>query len=556
MKNRNMWLYGAVKVIHSVSKYLELVCYYLFLDAVIMKKQMKLLFPIVGAYIGCYLVETLLCVIERCAYNHIFPAMVLQTKKTIMDKYERLDVGLIRDYAASDLKARLNDDTENFAQYYVKKIDICVGVINTVIVLCILFYFNVYLTLFCLVMLPISFYITKNISSRNNMAYMDLRNEQVNSDNFSYNIIQSWKEIRLNGVINTICDEYNSFCNRIGKLYVKTHILWFLNRTFIAFKDAFVTKMSIYFVGGILILKGYTNVSVLLVFMQFYENLISTIVGIGDLKVSIGREKESISKIENILAIENCEKVVPVNPTIEVIELENINFSYDSQLVLKNICLEIEKGKKIGIVGKSGCGKSTLLKLMVGINNIDAGKILIDGVEINKIDMKYLYNKIGIIMQDSYLFNLSIKDNLLFGKEMATDDEIEQACKKAQIHDYIMSLEDNYHTVIGENGVRLSGGQRQRLVIARMLLHNPDIIFFDEATSALDSENEAEIIKEIMGYTSDKTFVIVAHDLDTITNCDYLYFIENGNIEDKGTHSELLNRNMSYRRLWGVQYDK
>lgn len=551
MKNRSMWLYGAVKVIHSVSKYLELVCYYLFLDAVIMKKQMIFLFPIVGAYIGCYLVETLVCVIERRVYNHIFPSMVLQTKKTIMDKYERLDVGLVRDYAASDLKTRLNDDSENFAQYYLKKIDMCIGVINTLIVLCILFCFNVYLALFCSVMLPISFYITKNISSRSNMAYMDLRNEQVNSDNFSYNIIQSWKEIRLNGVINTICEEYNSFCNKIGKLYVKMHVFWFLNRTFIAFKDAFVTKMSIYFVGGILILKGYTNVSVLLVFMQFYENLISTIVGIGDLKVSIGREKESISKIENILVIENHERVVPVNSTIEAIKLENVNFSYDSQLVLKNICLKIEKGKKIGIVGKSGCGKSTLLKLMMGINSIDDGKILVNGVEIDKIDMKYLYNKMGIIMQDSYLFNLSIKDNLLFGKEMATDDEIEQACKKIQIHDYIMGLEENYNTIIGENGIRLSGGQRQRLVIARMLLHNPDIIFFDEATSALDSENEAEIIREIMGYTLDKTFVIVAHDIDTITNCDFIYFIENGNIEDKGTHSELLDRNMSYRKLWG-----
>ena len=551
MKNKSMWLYGTVKLIHSVSKYLELACYYLLLNEVIMNRQLGLLFPIVGAYIGCFLIETLLCVTERYAYNHIFPSMVLQTKRIIMDKYERLDVGVVRNYEVSDLKTRLNDDTENMAQYYVKRIDMCVGVINIIVVLCVLFYFNVYLALFCLVMLPISFYITKGISSRSNMAYMDLRNAQVKSDNFSYNIIQSWKEIRLNGVRNTICEEYNTFCNTIGKLYVKTHIFWFLNRTFIAFKDAFVTKLSIYFVGGILILKGYTNVSILLVFMQFYENLISTIVAIGDLKVNIGKEKESINMIDNILAIDDSPKIVPTNMDIESVEVENISFSYENQPKLKNINLKIQRGMKIGIVGKSGCGKSTLLKLLVGINRTDSGNISVDGVKIDNLDMNYLYNKMGIIMQDSYLFNISIKDNLLFGKESATDNEIEQACRKAQIYDYIMSLEDRYNTVIGENGVRLSGGQRQRLVIARMLLHNPDILLFDEATSALDSENETEIVREIMGSASNKTFVIVAHDLDTIMNCDYIYFLENGYIEDEGTHSELMNRNVSYRKLWG-----
>ena len=255
--------------------------------------------------------------------------------------------------------------------------------------------------------------------------------------------------------------------------------------------------------------------------------------------------------IDNILAIDDSPKIVPTNMDIESVEVENISFSYENQPKLKNINLKIQRGMKIGIVGKSGCGKSTLLKLLVGINRTDSGNISVDGVKIDNLDMNYLYNKMGIIMQDSYLFNISIKDNLLFGKESATDNEIEQACRKAQIYDYIMSLEDRYNTVIGENGVRLSGGQRQRLVIARMLLHNPDILLFDEATSALDSENETEIVREIMGSASNKTFVIVAHDLDTIMNCDYIYFLENGYIEDEGTHSELMNRNVSYRKLWG-----
>lgn len=546
-----------IKIIHSISKYLELICYYLFLNSVIIKKQIQLLLPIVGAYIGCYLLETFLCMLERYIYNYIFSSIVLQTKKELMNSYEKLDITSVRGYTSSDLKTRLNDDTEKFAQFYAKKIDMYVGVVNVIIVLSILFYFNIYLSIFCLIMLIISFYITKSISLKSNVAYVDLRNEQINTNNFLYNTIQSWKEIRLNGVTNIICNEYNLFCDRIGKLYVKTHIFWFLNRTFIAFKDTFITKMSIYFVGGILILKGYTNVSVLLVFMQFYDSLISTIVSISDLKVGIGKEKESSLKIKDLLSIKNCSKIVPDNPIIKTIELRNVNFSYSNQLILKNISLKVEKGEKIGIVGKSGCGKSTLLKLMAGMNSIYEGKIFVDDVEIEKIDMQYLHSKIGIIMQDSHLFNLSIKDNLLFGKETATDDEIKQACKKAQIHDYIMGLENNYNTIIGENGVKLSGGQRQRIIIARMILHNPDIIFLDEATSALDSENETEIIREMMEYASNKTFVIVTHNLDTVINFDFIYFIENGEIKDKGTHKELMGKNINYRKLWGdQQHDK
>lgn len=551
MNTKDFWLYGMIKVMHSITKCTDLACYYLFLDKIIMKKQMGFLVPMVGLYICSYMIESIMCFVERKVYNRIFPSIVLQTKKSIMEKYAKLDIGLVKIYAASDLKTRINDDTENAAQYYVKRIDMIVGVINISIVLCILFCLNIYLALFCLVMLPISFYITKGISSRSNKAYTDLRNEQVKSDNFSYNTIQSWKEIRLNGVKKKVCEEYNLYCNSIGKLYVKTHIFWFLNRTFIAFKDAFVTKMSIYFVGGILILKGITNVSVLLVFMQFYENLISVIVDIGDLKVSMGREKESISKIENILQIENRERITPSNSTIEYIEMKNVSFSYDSQSILEDVNLSIIRGKKIGVVGKSGCGKSSLLKLLVGINSKCGGNIYIDSIELDKVNREYLYDKIGIIMQDSHLFNLSIRDNLLFGKEIATDEEMKLACNKAQINDFIMTLENGYDTVIGENGVRLSGGQRQRLVIARMLLHNPDIIYFDEATSALDSEIEVEIIREIMGNISDKTFVIVAHDLDTITNCDYIYFINNGCVEDCGTHIELLGRNISYKKMWG-----
>lgn len=548
---KKMVFYLFLRIVYSFSGYLDLICYYLFLDIVIMKKQKDFLFLLVGLYLCCYFIETFLCVIEKRVYNKIFPGIVMRAKDKLMKKYIRLDLKQIKEYSSSDLKSRINEDTENLAQYYVKKIEILVLIVNTLVVLTALYYFNIYLAIFCSIMLPISFVITKHISYRSNDAYMNLRDVQIQSDNFSYFSIQNWKEIRLNGIKNKVGEEYNMFCDKIGSLYVKTHIYWFLNRTFIAFKDAFVTKISLYFIGGILIIRGYSEVSILLVFMQFYERLINTMIGIGDLRVNMGKEKESASKIQNTLDVEEYDKINPVNNTIHTIEMREGKFRYENNLIVDNISLMIERRKIIGIVGKSGCGKSTILKLMTGINTLNDGEVLIDSVPVDKINLDYIYNKIGIIMQDSYLFNLSIRENLLFGKETATEEEIAQACKRANILDYILGLDDKFDTIIGENGVRLSGGQHQRLVIARMLLHDPEIIFFDEATSALDSENETEIVKGIISQMAEKTFVIVSHDIDIIRKCNYIYFIENGRVKDEGSHNEIMSRDAKYEKMWG-----
>ena len=237
------------------------------------------------------------------------------------------------------------------------------------------------------------------------------------------------------------------------------------------------------------------------------------------------------------------------------IELRNVTYAYDEEKdVLFGVDLKIEKGKTFALVGPSGGGKTTICHLIPHFYDLDEGKILIDGIDITSIKRESLRRNIGIVQQDIYLFNASIKDNILYGRLDATDDEVIEAAKRANIHDYIMTLDKRYDTVIGERGVRLSGGQKQRLSIARVFLKNPPILILDEATSALDNTTEILIQQALDELCRGRTTLVVAHRLSTIKNADEIAVVANGRIVEQGTHTELLDKNGIYADLYELQF--
>ncbi len=237
------------------------------------------------------------------------------------------------------------------------------------------------------------------------------------------------------------------------------------------------------------------------------------------------------------------------------IEFRNVKCSYDEgKHVLKGINLEIKKGCKYALVGPSGGGKTTICHLIPRFYNISSGSIFIDGKDISTFTASSLRRNIGIVQQDIYLFNASIKENILYGRLDATDDEVIAAAKSANIHDYIMTLEKGYDTVIGERGVRLSGGQKQRLSIARVFLKNPPILILDEATSALDNTTEILIQEALDELCRGRTTLVVAHRLSTIKNADEIAVISEGNITEQGTHDELVKNGGIYSDLYKLQF--
>ncbi len=237
------------------------------------------------------------------------------------------------------------------------------------------------------------------------------------------------------------------------------------------------------------------------------------------------------------------------------VTFENVSFKYNENgpYVLKNICLDVKPGETIALVGMSGGGKSSLVSLIPRFYDVSEGRILLDGVDIRDFKARSLRDKIGMVLQDNILFSDSVKMNILMGNPNATDEEVIEAAKAANAHDFIMDLKDGYDTKVGERGVKLSGGQKQRVAIARVFLKNPPILILDEATSALDLESEHLIQEALEKLAKNRTTFIVAHRLATITHADRIVLIENGEIKEIGTHEELMEKRGGYYNLFKVQ---
>ena len=236
------------------------------------------------------------------------------------------------------------------------------------------------------------------------------------------------------------------------------------------------------------------------------------------------------------------------------IEFKNVNFSYEEKSILKGLSLNIEAGKMLALVGPSGGGKTTFCNLIPRFYDVTNGDITIDGKSIYDVTLESLRGNIGIVQQDVFLFTGTIKDNILYGKHDATDEEVIIAAKRANIHEFITKLPDGYDTYIGERGVKLSGGQKQRISIARVFLKNPPILILDEATSALDNATEYMIQKSLEELCEGRTTIVVAHRLSTIKNADEILVLTDKGIEEKGSHEELLNKGGLYKELYESQF--
>lgn len=295
------------------------------------------------------------------------------------------------------------------------------------------------------------------------------------------------------------------------------------------------------FFAYLLYIKLFTEpIKKLVSFMEQYQN------GMTGFKRFLSIISEDVEKEkENSIELKNVEGKI---------EFKNVSFSYEDNLVLDGLNLKIEKGKMLALVGPSGGGKSTFCNLIPRFYDVAEGDILIDGVSIYDVSLESLRRNIGIVQQDVFLFTGTIKENILYGNHNATDDEVIEAAKKANIHDFIMSLPKGYDTFIGERGVKLSGGQKQRISIARVFLKNPPILILDEATSALDNTTEYMIQKSLEELCYGRTTIVVAHRLSTIKNADEIIVLTSEGIQEQGNHESLIAKNGIYKELYQSQF--
>lgn len=323
---------------------------------------------------------------------------------------------------------------------------------------------------------------------------------------------------------------------------------------------AFVTMITVIVMvtGAILLNDGSLKTTDLLTFLLYISNFTEPVKTLINFAEQFQNGMTGYERFLDIMAIEpeikDSENAIDIKKVEGRVSFENVSFKYEADLenVLSNVNLKVDKGEYVALVGSSGAGKTTLCSLIPRFYEVSEGSIKVDDTDIRDIKLKCLRQNIGVVQQDVYLFVGSVKENIRYGKPDATDEEIIEAAKSANAHEFIMGLPDGYDTYIGQRGVKLSGGQKQRLSIARVFLKNPPILIFDEATSALDNESEKVVQESLEKLAKNRTTFVIAHRLSTIRNAKRILVLTENGIEEQGTHEELIEMNGIYKALYSL----
>lgn len=368
--------------------------------------------------------------------------------------------------------------------------------------------------------------------------------------------------VKLFGKESYEYNRYETANGRMVKLNIKESMAgrWFfvLIRTFSS-----VGPMLLYLVGGLLMMKYDSELTVgdISVLVALLGRMYGPVNSLLNIQVEWIRSMALFTRIfeyfDMPVEIQNApDAIVPADAKGNVV-FKNVEFSYNPERqILKNVNFELKSGNSIAIVGPSGSGKSTIINLIPRLYDVCGGEVTFDGVDVRKLDLEFLRKNIGIVSQETYLFNGTIRENLLYAKPDATEEELIEACKKANIYDFVESQEQGLDTMVGNRGLKLSGGEKQRISIARILLKDPVLFIFDEATSALDSISEKKIQEAIDPIIHSRTSILIAHRLSTILAADEILVIKDGEIAERGTHAELLDDGGIYQELYETQFGK
>ena len=324
-----------------------------------------------------------------------------------------------------------------------------------------------------------------------------------------------------------------------------------------------VGPMLLYLAGGILMMKYNSDLTIgdITVLVALLGRMYMPVNSLLNIQVEWIRSMALFKRIFDYfdipVEIENAKDAVTPDKVTGDVVFEHVEFSYEeSKKILKDISFTLNAGKSIAIVGPSGSGKSTIVNLIPRLYDVDSGSVTFDGIDVRKLDLKFLRDQVGVVSQETYLFNGTIRENLLYAKPDATEEAMVEALKKANIWDFIEKQEKGIDTEVGNRGLKLSGGEKQRISIARIILKDPTIFIFDEATSALDSISEKKIQDAINPIIKSKTSILIAHRLSTILAADEILVVKDGTIAERGTHKELLNKEGVYRELYETQFSK
>lgn len=494
-------------------------------------------------------------------YGHVVGVrMQADMRRDLFKKYESLPFSFYDDRKTGDLMSRLSNDLFDVAELaHHGPENLFLSVLMLAGAFIVLVNINLTLTLIMFAIIPFIVLFTL-LSRKRMMASMKAsRREMAAINTVVENSIGGIREAK------SYVAEHHEVCkfNSANKRFISSRSeamfsLGFFHSIMQLLSD--LLYLVIIFVGGLFLYYGKIDAgefAMFILYISMFLNPINRFVALFE------QLQEGMSGFTRFAEVMNVPDEVD-NGTVELddvrgdISFNGVSFGYSSEdsdrLVINNLDLKIDAGKTLALVGESGGGKSTLCNLIPRFYNINSGTITLDGIDIRDIKLESLRKNIGMVSQNIFLFDASIRENIAYGNLDATDEEIIEAAKRANIHEYISTLEKGYDTEVGERGIKLSGGQKQRVAIARVFLKNPKLLILDEATSALDNATEMQIQASLEELSRGRTVIVVAHRLSTVKNADEIVVLDRNGIVEKGTHEELLDKNGEYKKLYSYQF--
>ncbi|MCU7557763.1 ABC transporter ATP-binding protein [Macrococcus capreoli] len=481
-------------------------------------------------------------------------------RKKLYKHLQALSVRFYSNNKVGEVISRVINDVESTKDFIVTGLmNVWLDLVTIIIALAIMFTMSVKLTLISLIVFP--FYMFSIYYFFGNLRKLTRARSQSLAE------VQGFLHERVQGmtVIKTFAieEEENERFNKRNKNFLTKatdHTRWNAKSFAVINTITDIGPLLVVGFGAYLVIEGGLTVGSLAAFIAYLDRLYGPLRRLVSSSTTLTQSMASMDRMFQLFDEPYDVKDEPHARDIKVqhgdISFKNVGFKYNEgdNEVLHNVNLEINSGETVAFVGMSGGGKSTMISLIPRFYDVTSGAIEIDHVPLKDYSIESLRTQIGMVMQDNILFSESIRENILLGKPNATEEEMIYAAKLANAHDFIMSLPDGYDTEVGERGVKLSGGQKQRVAISRVFLKNPPILILDEATSALDLESEAVIQEALETLSKDRTTVIVAHRLSTITHADKIVVIQNGEIVEIGTHQELMHNKSHYYNLYSIQH--
>lgn len=492
-------------------------------------------------------------------YQKIYQKTLILIQKAMAKEILNLEVEEIDKNSSGLFIDRLNKDTQDISQlfmeyaYWVSYIITNVGVLVTIFIL------NKYMFIYALITSIVIYFVNRKRLSKQYKAQKELKLIQETKTGLTSELVRGIRDIKVLNANKTILDQVSKKIEETTKEEVHImNIKRFFN--YIENNIRALTDLGLIAIGCYLYNNSLLTIPTFVIIYNYQTKIKNLLIGIVQLSEYNKKFNVAANRVYEVIENDRFKKETFGNVTIKkldgYIKFENVVFGYNKAKILKNMNFEIKPNERVAFVGKSGAGKTTIFNLITRLYHTTQGKILLDNVNINDLTCSTIRNNMSIITQNPYIFNFSIKDNLLLAKEKATMKEIREACKLACIDEYIMTLPNKYETIVGENGVILSGGQKQRLAIARALLMKTEIILFDEATSALDNETQSKIQEAINNLKGEYTILIIAHRLSTIIDSDKIFVVDDGKIIDGGSHKELLKNCKYYKNLYNKELEQ